>query len=1798
MEQSSELTGGAGFNFEANIAAFYMAALIGEESAPALNHRIVERIGLQQKGFGEPLDDVIVDAYDSNGEIARLSLQVKRSLIISAAVSNDDFRDIVKNSWRTLQKGDFRENIDRYGAATGTIAESPWRDLNSVCEFARASLNTTTFFKRFKNDGLAGQNHLRIVNVFRSILNEFIGQAVSDHVLYRFLKHFVLIKFDFLHEGATDSANAIKQLRHALAETDQHRAPDLWIRLVTLAREGAGRAEEFNRTSLLTMLAGDFRFSGAPSLKADLNQLTQLANLWLDDIATAIDGYYVARQNLLDQAKTLLNSHRFVQIRGLPGTGKSVLLRELAKSQLDNGTIIFLKSDRLFGRSWAEFSNSIGIETKNIEILLSEIAATGTAILFVDGIDRIQPEQCKIVLDLLNTILGSPILSNWSILVTSRDVGIEPLRNWLPSKLISNEGMGTVNVGPLNDGETEMLAKAKPSLRPLLFGVEQVREIARRPFFASVLARGLSTTAIQHDFIPQSETDLIKAWWNGGGYNADASDIFRRQHALEELAKIGAQRYGLRILRSELSPETIEILHILIGDGIISETQKGVAFRFKHDIFFEWAYFYFLQGKDDQWIEALTDAGEPPVLGRVVELLSQLRFASDSAWLSHLTKIEASSLRAQWLRAWLLGPFGAPDFPDHADSFTKVIAQNNFRRLPKLFVWFQAEKTTPNTFVLSGQLISADISKHELIRLADALGWPSDFPAWHRLITWTLSRIDSFPISVIPDVVSVFEVWQNAWSDVSNPLSNRIVAKCMEWLIDIEDRNHPEEWKYDYGKWDTLDRDDFKDLEQALRMLILRAARSAQQEAKIYIERIARRRRLRQHTFSDVMKFAPILAQQFPDELIELTRTELKDELPDDTRKRWKEEQKARAEALKKIKSKPESERSQHETMALNSPWIPHDYSHHDWHDLSIGRSHQGFFPASPLREPFGSLFKFCPPKALDLVRELTNYAMTAWLQLHKYNHEHRGTPIPIMLDFPWGQQAFWGNWSQYGWFRGWLGPQAIECALMALEEWAFREIDGGRDIDGVLRDVLEGHTCWSVLGIAVAIALETKHVSKTTLALLACQRLWHIEIQRQIEEHPSIPSNLIGFSGLHGLQKTEKPHYDAVKSGNSRKCRMMSLRDLTPLFALNPDEEIRLATREALESFPNNLPFSYEEEKSSTERVKELRLTAEIWAEWGKQENYKASQHPEDKNAAIIQLENPKAETPEFKAKLGQYEGKTRELLLWSWVHKTFENASLCSDLSFVDAVRYAKQFDRPDFFSTRTSQDSDLLLGAVAGVAAAALCFVDRGDQENVSWAKEVITRAFETPETKHDAYSSHAIIPWHPCIFVARALAAEIRNGNDALSTKEKLLSLAGHPLDLVSLEALKCAFDCWDIDDRFAWVALDLGMRLSIGSRRRDIALTDGNDPPDDTYSPTQSVCTAITAYLDGKGYEELTQPPPAWIFAPMESNRFYGVQRSTKPVWRDPDTYWRWDYAPKVLERAPLDKIMNDSARQAQYLTLCDSLLDWTIERINPTWKEDESEREDRKGTELLEWRREFSQMLAKISGYLDSNIVRERFLNKIFSQEDELSYSFLAPFVNLYICMYVLDAKTVRNDAIQILNSCLDRVLKDHTFKRSSYREGDLYGYDLPYLVRDLFFVSIENASGAARYANGCWDEIDIVLPLVDKFVRYAGWSTSVASHFLTLCERCGHCYPAELFADQVLAFLDTSKLPGWRRTILPARIAGLIQNYADREQPLGYGLAQKMLRILDALVDLGDRRSAALQISEAFKDVRRSKFH
>ena len=232
MAHSSELAGGEGFTFEGDVAAFYLTALLAEAYAPGIDDRTVVRVSVQQRDFGEPLDDVSVDFNDAAGCPARLSLQVKRSLTISDAKTNQDFRDIIRDSWATLRKPDFSVGVDRYGAAVGTVTPVKERALKTLCDWARESLEVDHFNARFVDGGNASAEIKTVKSDIVALLQQAKGEPCTPNEVHQFLAHFVLIQFDFLREGATDPPEAINRIRDCLATGDATKAPLVWSRIV------------------------------------------------------------------------------------------------------------------------------------------------------------------------------------------------------------------------------------------------------------------------------------------------------------------------------------------------------------------------------------------------------------------------------------------------------------------------------------------------------------------------------------------------------------------------------------------------------------------------------------------------------------------------------------------------------------------------------------------------------------------------------------------------------------------------------------------------------------------------------------------------------------------------------------------------------------------------------------------------------------------------------------------------------------------------------------------------------------------------------------------------------------------------------------------------------------------------------------------------------------------------------------------------------------------------------------------------------------------------------------------------------------------------------------------------------------------------------------------------------------------------------------------------------------------------------------------------------------------------------
>jgi hypothetical protein len=347
----------------------------------------------------------------------------------------------------------------------------------------------------------------------------------------------------------------------------------------------------------------------------------------------------------------------------------------------------------------------------------------------------------------------------------------------------------------------------------------------------------------------------------------------------------------------------------------------------------------------------------------------------------------------------------------------------------------------------------------------------------------------------------------------------------------------------------------------------------------------------------------------------------------------------------------------------------------------------------------------------------------------------------------------------------------------------------------------------------------------------------------------------------------------------------------------------------------------------------------------------------------------------------------------------------------------------------------------------------------------------------------------------------------------------------------------------------------------------------------------SLVTAL-AELKTEDNGPLPTLPPAWVKGSANERR-----RVQDDEWQQPEVFFAAQTAAKLIPKFPLEAWMASNTFRPLLEPLFFDLVKWTTESLMPSWRT--KKRSDKKRTDLFEWNRSLGDLLARMVPFVEIGVARSAFIEPFLADDDE-ALSVLARFADMAVRRHVFDAAAIPENIIPLLDDCVSHVLQDGSFRPKSWHAGEVRGYAMPELIAALLFVSVATAPGAARYANGDWSRIDIVLPIINRMVRNIGWSPYVMGKFLDLCERAGRAYPISEFGSQANAALAaiSNAEEGWTGTMLPARIAAVVQRQADWNFPLKLPDAQKLLDALDALVDLGDRRSAALEQTEAFKGI------
>lgn len=145
----------------------------------------------------------------------------------------------------------------------------------------------------------------------------------------------------------------------------------------------------------------------------------------------------------------------------------------------------------------------------------------------------------------------------------------------------------------------------------------------------------------------------------------------------------------------------------------------------------------------------------------------------------------------------------------------------------------------------------------------------------------------------------------------------------------------------------------------------------------------------------------------------------------------------------------------------------------------------------------------------------------------------------------------------------------------LALEDWAVDQLSKGADLDTLIRRIIDGNTCVAVLGVAVALALQSGTLSAASAVLVQSQRLWAADQARFHKDLVESRAALIGFKA-----DRDRAHVEAIERALARPIRRMELRNLGQRFVIGGGP-LSDAVRAVIEAFPTTLPFFYEERRA-----------------------------------------------------------------------------------------------------------------------------------------------------------------------------------------------------------------------------------------------------------------------------------------------------------------------------------------------------------------------------------------------------------------------------------------------------------------------------------------------------------------------------------------------------------------------------------------------------------------------------------------
>ena len=933
----------AGSHFEGQVGAHYLLSMLTGTEPRGLPGTTIARIEFQRASEGRWLDDVIVRAHDASGDPAVLEIQVKRS--ITFAPGDQVFRDVVGQIVMASKRSDFWVTCYELAIATARTSRKIDGAYQDVLTWARQIGDAATFTDRISRAGSANDDMRTFVRTFKSHLHD--AESVDDdETVWRLLRRFQILVFDFTAQGSACEEFAMERAVRALHPDDRLRAGTLWKSLIELALQIAVSGGDRDRGRLIEYLGSQsFRFAGDRRYASVRATLAEASRVALADIGDRVGDIMLTRHERVAAVHAALDDGRYVEIRGDAGVGKSGVLKHFAGQIATESQVIVLSPGRSTPRGWAV----LGLDGTARE-LLTDLAADGGAVLFVDNLDFFEDEERRTVVDLVRAVASIP---GFAVIVTARrNFGVEE-PSWLPPDALDHLGRAEpIMIDELSDAEVDEIRYAAPRLAPLLGDAHPARAVTRNLFrLARLVARPEDAMALR------TEADMAEQWWRtaDGKFDGEHRDRTRLLRALAEVALFHAGPL-------DVSNHPAEAVDALVASETLSDLRNDRV-TFRHDVLREWAIGNLLHS-DPTMIERLPlTRPASAALARGMELAARMaleRAVDSTRWQSLVERLSCESTHGSWRRAALLALVRSEISRELLTRASGLLLANRASMLRELIRLVMAVdvQPAPKFFEAFGV---------DPATIPPSINVPSG-PSCYRLIGWLLSLGQSLPVTAIPDVVDFYTMWPIGMGGL-DLLTPSLLQWLHRWLIEIESARDTEDFgdrREPFGG--EFDHEQIASLESDLRVVFLLFCRRTPALAKEYLQSLRQRQRS-EDVVRSILNLHGSLAQAAPEELAELTATAL-------------------------IPKRQPAER--HHRPGFEEPF---NFLDHE------------FLPASPTQGPFLELLTHAPQHGLSLIHRLVDHAISFYSGDTEYDADAIIVSFPYGdRAFPWRRSYAWSR--------------------------------------------------------------------------------------------------------------------------------------------------------------------------------------------------------------------------------------------------------------------------------------------------------------------------------------------------------------------------------------------------------------------------------------------------------------------------------------------------------------------------------------------------------------------------------------------------------------------------------------------------------------------------------------------------------------------------------------------------------------------------------------------------------------------